>query len=208
MEGSLLDRHGYLLVTAITLARFAGLPLPASAVLVFVGALASATTLSTPGLVAAAALGAVLADTLWFGLGRRGGRGLIHVYCRLTLGSGACVQNTERFFLRFGMRSLAIAKFVPGLATFAAPMAGLSGASLTRFWLWDGAGSLLWAGAFVLLGRVAGLGLFYRWADWIDRSGPWLIWIGAGLLAALLTAKIMRRARHGVAVALASPHKS
>src|SRR5260370_40323528 len=99
MEGWLSERHGYLLLAAITLGRFAGLPFPAAAVLIFVGALASATTLSTPGLVAAAALGAVLADTLWFGLGRRGGRGLIPVYRTPTLGSSAGVQDTERFFL-------------------------------------------------------------------------------------------------------------
>ena len=205
MDETLLQHHGYLLVAAVSLAKFAGAPLPASAVLFLIGAVARSSSLSLPWLAVSAAGGAVLADTAWFVLGRSRGKQVVHMLCKVTLGSAACTRTTEMFFARLGSRSLVVAKFVPGLSMFAAPMAGLSSISLSRFWLWDTIGSLVWAGSFLALGQVAGIGLFYRWADWTGRGGPWLFGGAAMLLAALLAMRLVRRARHGPAEFLVPP---
>jgi len=53
-------------------------------------------------------------------------------------------------FEKHGLKALLVAKFVPGLSTFAAPMAGRVGTSYLRFIIWDGAGTLIWAA--ILLG--------------------------------------------------------
>ncbi len=52
--------------------------------------------------------------------------------------------------------TLLIAKFVPGLGNVAAPIAGQSGMSYCRFFLWDLAGSVLWVETFLLAGRFFG----------------------------------------------------
>jgi rhodanese-related sulfurtransferase len=50
------------------------------------------------------------------------------------------------------MRGVVVAKFIPGLSTLLPPLAGNAGASTPRFLLFDGLGSLLYGGCFILLG--------------------------------------------------------
>jgi rhodanese-related sulfurtransferase len=50
------------------------------------------------------------------------------------------------------MRGVIAAKFIPGLSTLAPPMAGNSGIGAGRFFFFDGLGSLLYVGCFVLGG--------------------------------------------------------
>ena len=50
------------------------------------------------------------------------------------------------------MRGVVAAKFIPGLSTLAPPLAGNSGVGAPRFIFFDGLGSLLYAGCFIVLG--------------------------------------------------------
>jgi rhodanese-related sulfurtransferase len=50
------------------------------------------------------------------------------------------------------MRGVVAAKFIPGLSTLAPPMAGNSGLNAAKFLFFDGLGSLLYVGCFVLVG--------------------------------------------------------
>jgi len=50
------------------------------------------------------------------------------------------------------MRGVVAAKFIPGLSTLAPPLAGISGIGAPRFFFFDGVGSLLYAGCFILVG--------------------------------------------------------
>jgi rhodanese-related sulfurtransferase len=52
--------------------------------------------------------------------------------------------------------TLLFAKFVPGLSTVAAPIAGQTGMPFGRFLTYDLAGSVLWAGAYLLAGMFFG----------------------------------------------------
>jgi rhodanese-related sulfurtransferase len=52
------------------------------------------------------------------------------------------------------MRGVIAAKFIPGLSTLAPPMAGSSGVGVARFFFFDGLGSLLYVGCFVIGGVV------------------------------------------------------
>lgn len=194
-----MTRHDLALVSLTTFLEFVGVPIPSAVMLLYVGAFASASSTSLLALAGAAAAGAVVADTVWFVVGRRRGRSLVRLYCTVTLGSRACTERTERFFRRLGPSALLFSKFVPGLSTFAAPMAGLSGIPLARFWTWDTIGSLLWGGAFLLAGRLVGASGFYVLTYEVDRAGPWLGWGAAVLVALALGFKVVRRLRHGSA---------
>jgi rhodanese-related sulfurtransferase len=52
------------------------------------------------------------------------------------------------------MRGVIAAKFIPGLSTLAPPMAGSSGVTAPRFLFFDGLGSLLYGGGFMLVGAL------------------------------------------------------
>ena len=76
--------------------------------------------------------------------------------CRLSFEAATCVNKTEGYFTRRGAVTLLFAKFVPGLSTVAAPIAGQTGMPYARFVAYDMAGSLVWALAYLLAGRFFG----------------------------------------------------
>jgi membrane protein DedA with SNARE-associated domain/rhodanese-related sulfurtransferase len=116
------------------------------------GALAGAGKMSVMSALAAATVGALLADLFWFYLGQRYGKRVLKLICRISLEQDSCVRRTEDVFERYGMSGVIAAKFIPGLSTITAPLAGRSGVSVGRFFFFDGLGSLIYAACFVLGG--------------------------------------------------------
>jgi len=185
-----VERYGLLLVFLNVFLEQIGLPVPAFPTLVVAGALAAQGTLSLPAVLGLALVACLVADYVWYELGRRQGYRVLRTLCRLSLSPDSCVRQTESFFERLGLRSLLFAKFVPGFSTVAPPLAGATQAHPVAFLAWDGAGALAWAGSALLLGLafhravdrvldslasfgsnaftilVAGLVLFVAWKWW------------------------------------------
>lgn len=149
-----LMQHGAMVLFAVVFIEQIGLPLPALPVLIAAGVLAGTGYMSlwtTLGVTVAAAL---LADWIWYELGRRRGRTVLGWLCRIALEPDSCVRRTEEFFLKHGPHSLALAKFIPGLSTIAPPLAGIVGLGLPLFVVYDGLGAIIWAGSSIGLGYV------------------------------------------------------
>ena len=113
----LLERHGSLVVLAVSLLENLGLPIPALPILVVAGALVVGGPVSLPLTLAAAAAGSLAADLLWFEIGRRKGRAALHVFCKLSLNPDACVGRAERLFRARTTTTILSSKLVPGLNT-------------------------------------------------------------------------------------------
>ena len=97
---------------------------------------------------------ALIADTIWFQLGRRRGRRVLRLLGRVSLEPDSCVRQTENAFLKYGMRSLLVSKFISGLNAVAAPLAGNSKASYRRFLLYGGVGASIWSLTFFAVGYL------------------------------------------------------
>src|SRR6185295_18008325 len=147
-----LVRHGVLVLFAAVFVAQAGVPLPAAPWLLTAGALAGAGKMNAFVALLAAALGSLAAGQIWFHLGRRYGARVLNVLCRISLEPDSCVRRTQNVFAKYGMKGIVAAKFVSGLSTLAPPLAGSSGVSAPRFFLFDTLGSLLYAGTFILVG--------------------------------------------------------
>jgi membrane protein DedA with SNARE-associated domain len=139
-------RHGYGLLFVVVLVEQLGVPVPAVPVLLIMGALAGLGFYSISVALSLAVVAALMADVVWFQLGRRRGDSILGLLCKLSLEPDSCVKQTTRAFDKWGPATLLTAKFVPGLSTVAPPLAGSSNLSLMGFLAYDGAGSLLWAG--------------------------------------------------------------
>jgi len=149
-----VERHGYALLFLWVLAEQSAVPLPSVPLLLAAGALIRAGKLHALPAIACCVVAALIADTIWFELGRRRGRGVLKLLCRVSLEPDSCVRQTENAFLKYGMSSLLVSKFVPGLNAVAAPLAGNSKAPFGRFLLYDAAGATLWSGVYLLLGAL------------------------------------------------------
>jgi membrane protein DedA with SNARE-associated domain len=193
----LLIRHGYVLVFGLLLLENLGLPLPGFALLIVAGALAGAGKLSLGLAIAAGVLGALVGDLVWYWLGRWRGRPVLGFLCRLSLNPDTCVGKTERFFLRHGMPTLLIAKFLPGLNTVAPPLMGTLRARFGPFLAYDSAGALLFTVACVGLGYVFGWEVVDRAHAAASQMGALVGWgalaFGLGYVGWRLTVRLRVR---------------
>jgi len=186
--------YGYLFLFAWVLVEQLGVPLPATPVLLAAGALTAQHQFNFSLAFAAALFAALASDSVWFLIGRRYGHHVLRILCKLSLEPSVCVRRTQDSFGRRRAATLVIAKFVPGLATLAPPVAGESGMSYGAFLLFDGIGATLWIGALLSAGRLFG--------DALKRNPSLLNWVGrfSGTLLVLgilgfFLARVVRRQR-------------
>ncbi|MGA6994198.1 MAG: VTT domain-containing protein [Candidatus Deferrimicrobiaceae bacterium] len=134
-----------------------GLPFPAFPMFVLAGALAAAGHASLPVLIAGAVLGAVVADGIWYDLGRRRGKRVLYMLCRISLNPDVCVESAVDQFHRRKTVTILLAKFLPGVNSVMPPLAGMASVPISLFLIVDTLGALLWAAAGTGLGVVFGL---------------------------------------------------
>jgi membrane protein DedA with SNARE-associated domain len=149
-----LLRYGLAVIFGNVFLEQIGAPIPALPTLIVAGALAQRGRMEIVPVLAVALVASLLADTIWFLIGRWQGHRVLRTVCRLSLSPDSCVRGTEDLFERAGMPSLLYAKFLPGYNTIAPPLAGAMGKTVASFLFWDGLGSLLWLGSGLLLGYV------------------------------------------------------
>lgn len=171
-----------------------GLPIPAIPLLIAAGALAGAGTMSVWAAVGLPILASLGPDMLWYYLGRHRGGRVLGFLCRLSLEPDSCVRRTENMFFQHGVRTLIVAKFVPGLSTVAPPLAGMFNMSLRRFLLYDGAGALLWSGVCVGLGWLFS-GQLERLALLLAQAGAAVLQVLVGAFVVYLGYKVFQRQR-------------
>lgn len=149
-----LEHYGLLAVFLNVGAEQLGLPVPAYPVLILMGALSVDGHYSPAALMLTAVAACLIADTLWYLAGQRYGAQVLRTLCRISLSPDSCVRQTESIFTRWGVRSLVVAKFIPGFASLATALAGKTGVPLGRFLVFDAIGSALFAAVGLAIGRV------------------------------------------------------
>jgi membrane protein DedA with SNARE-associated domain/rhodanese-related sulfurtransferase len=149
-----LSQYGLAIVAFNVLLNQIGLPVPAVPTLVLAGAI-TASGQQPLGPVFLAAVGAcLLADSGWYWVGQKYGIRVLKTLCRISLEPDSCVSETQSQFDRWGVNSLVIAKFVPGWATIAPPLAGAMRIGWPRFIALSTLAAMLWVGAGLLAGML------------------------------------------------------
>src|SRR6476620_7215398 len=177
-----LLHHIEIVLFLTVLAEQIGVPIPAVPLLLAAGAVAGDGQASLVVLTTLSVAACLLSDMVWFELGRHRGRQTLTLLCRIALEPDACVRRTENFFTRHGVRSLILAKFIPGLSTLAPALAGLFRISMQRFLLYNGLGAVLWTLAFIIPGYLLS-DQIERLAEEAERLGLWLASIFGGGIA-------------------------
>ena len=157
-----------------------GVPVPAVPTMVIAGALAAAGRLPAAQLWALVVTACLLADTAWYIAGRAYGARVMSLLCRISLTPDICVSQTQGRFERWGPKALVVAKFVPGLAMIAPPLAGATRMRFLRFATLSGIGAVLWSGAALLTGVLL--------RPQIERLWPRVSGIGGAVLVVVLLA--------------------
>ena len=180
----LVTQYGLLIVGMNVLLDQIGLPVPAMPTLIVAGAVAADGTLASRPLFAWSVAACVAGrQRMVPGRSERYGIRVLKTLCRISLEPDSCVSQTQTRFERWGINSLVIAKFVPGLAIIAPPLAGALRIGWLRFIALSACGAILWVGA----GSRPGM-LFKSQID-ADAASTWIASAASpGLIAARLLA--------------------
>jgi membrane protein DedA with SNARE-associated domain/rhodanese-related sulfurtransferase len=189
-----LSHYGLSLVALNVLLNQLGLPVPVVPTLIVAGAIAANGQLSFAALFFASVLACLLADCLWYWVGEKYGIRVLKTLCRVSLEPDSCVSETQGRFERWGVNSLLIAKFVPGLATIAPPLAGAMRIGWARFIALSIAAAMLWVGTGLLAGMLFKTQI-ERLLIRLDDIGSMAFGIAVVLLSAYVAYKWWERTR-------------
>lgn len=168
----LLTQYGYPLLGLIVFLEAIGLPVPAAPALLAVGA-AAAKGRMDPWLCLSIAVASMLtADLILFLLGRWTGWWLLGLLCRVSVNPEACIYASAAQFHKRGRTALLFTKFLPGINTMAAPMAGSMNMRPGVFLRYDFGGTLIYITAYLLLGFTfsEAIGAITEWVGTLGRA--------------------------------------
>jgi membrane protein DedA with SNARE-associated domain len=167
--------YGYPILFLGVLLENIGLPVPGEAALLVAGFMASpegGSHFHLGWVIPIAFAAAVLGDNGGYWLGRRFARPRIQSGRRFLLLTPQTFENVERYFQRYGLWTVFLARFFAGLRVVAALAAGTAGMPWGPFVLSNAAGALTWAVTMGLLGYFFGenwklLEHGLGWGSWI-----------------------------------------
>jgi membrane protein DedA with SNARE-associated domain len=200
--GTLPAETIYLIVGLVIGLESMGVPLPGEVTLVSASLLASTGVTVPLGVASAAALGAIVGDSIGYAVGRRGGRALLErLGRRFPRHAGPeHLARAERMFARWGVWAVFFGRFVALLRILAGPLSGALHVPYRKFLVANAAGGIVWAFGTTYL-------LFYvgRAAEHWLKDLSWAALGVAVLCGVVSTLWLRRRARSAPAEPAGQP---
>jgi membrane protein DedA with SNARE-associated domain len=157
----------------VTLGERLGLPVFISPLLLAAGAMIALHPAQFWPVLLATLIPCLAGDEMWYELGRWKGRTVIAAICRISFVPASLERKASSGLAHFKGFSLLYAKWIPGVAHLAPPVAGAARIPRLRFLLYNGIGSLIWIVVMLLAGIFS-----MRTFDWMEmfaRSSRWSI---------------------------------
>lgn len=154
----LIQWGGYLLLVGIVFTEtglLVGLFLPGDSLLITAGLLAGMGSLNIWWLNGLAIAAAILGDSTGYAIGMRLGP-RIFTRPKSMLFNPKHVQRTQRFYEKYGAKTIVIARFVPIVRTFAPVLAGVGSMRYPRFLTYNVVGGIGWVVSMTLAGYLLG----------------------------------------------------
>lgn len=133
-----------------------GFFLPGDSLLFTVGILASQGVFNIYYLIALCVAGAILGDSFGYYIGSTFGSRIFHKEESLFF-KKAYVERTQQYFLKYGKKTIIVARFVPIVRTFAPIMAGVGKMEYKTFLNYNIIGGIIWAGGLLGISYFLGV---------------------------------------------------
>jgi membrane protein DedA with SNARE-associated domain len=184
-----ISSYGYLAIFLLMLAESACIPVPSELTMPFGGAAAAGAVagvhLNLALVIAAGVAGNVVGSYVAWAVGWYGGEAATRRWSRF-LGGRSGIDRSQRWFDRYGGRTVFFGRLLPVVRTFISLPAGYARMRPLRFGVYTAAGCLPWIGGLAWAGYAAG-------ANWQHVqhlvNGP--AYVIAGLVALLVIAGIV-----------------
>jgi membrane protein DedA with SNARE-associated domain len=148
----LFSSYGYFVIVAGVLLENAGIPAPGHTVVLAGAFLAYQGRLSIVWVAVAACAAAIVGDNIGYWIGHHYGHAVVERHARLRKRE----PKVRRFFDQHGAKTVVIGRFIAGLQTMVALMAGVTRMPWRKFVFWNVLGAIAWAAAVSGVGYAAG----------------------------------------------------
>jgi membrane protein DedA with SNARE-associated domain len=153
---TIADAIGYPAAGLGILIESAGIPFPGETMTIAAAAYAATGGLDIRVVVPIAAISSLVGANLGYVAGYRGGRPFVERFSHLLRLNSGHMARTEIFFARYGAATVLFGRFVLGLRTWSALMAGMARMPFWHFQTASAVGALLWATVVSLVGFYLG----------------------------------------------------
>ncbi|HTV09855.1 MAG TPA: VTT domain-containing protein [Candidatus Aquilonibacter sp.] len=187
-------RHAYAVMFGWVLVEQGGVPIPSVPLMLAAGTMSAAHELSLGMMMPLILLACLLADSMWWWLGRRFGSRVLDLLCKMSLDASTCVNRAQGSIARRGGLTLLFAKFVPGVSTIAAPIAGQAGMTFLDFAVYDIVGTLVWSATWLFTGRFFG-DLARRSTQFFGTLEHFAVAVVVLMVAGIITYRYVQRRR-------------
>lgn len=128
--------------------------LPGDSLLFAAGALSATTSLNPVILFVLLLIAAIIGDSLNYAIGNYVGTRIFKEDAKILKLSH--LRRTEKFYEKYGGKTIFLARFVPIVRTYAPFVAGAAHMRYSYFFLYNCVGALAWVGGFIFLGYFFG----------------------------------------------------
>ncbi len=149
---AIITQMGYFGVFLLMVMESMVLPVPSEAVMPFAGFLWHQGTFNFWIIAITSTLGSIIGSLISYGIGFYGGRPLIKKIGKYFLLNEHHLELTERFFTRYGDKTIFISRFIPVVRHLISLPAGLGKMKLFKFCLYTILGAFLWNSFLAYLG--------------------------------------------------------
>jgi membrane protein DedA with SNARE-associated domain len=179
----------YLVVGAVILTESMGIPIPGELSLVSAALLAATGVTDIFWVATAAAVGAIIGDSIGYYIGHRGGRPLLERFGRRFPKhfGPPHLARAEKTFQRWGVWAVFFGRFVALLRILAGPLAGALRVPYRKFLAANASGGMAWA--FLTAYAVYAAG---RTAERYLQDFSWVA-LGVAILAGIASTLFLRR---------------
>jgi membrane protein DedA with SNARE-associated domain len=151
-----ISSAGYVAIFVLSVLQSCCVPTSSELTMGFAGVLAAEGKLSLPGVIVAGVLGEVVGAYIAWAVGRYAGRAAVDRYGRYILVTHHDLDRVEAWYDRHQRFGVFGSRLLPVIRNFVALPAGIAEVPLGRFGVLTAAGSLLWDGAWALIGYTVG----------------------------------------------------
>jgi len=151
-----LSHPGYIALALLVMLESSGIPLPGETALITASTLAARHHLTIELVIVVAAAAATAGDNIGYWIGRLGGRRLLEAQGPFAERRAAVLAKGDGFFAKHGSKAVFLGRWVIGLRTWVAWLAGTSRMRWVMFAAWNAAASAAWATVIGLIAFRAG----------------------------------------------------
>lgn len=192
----LISDYGYFGVACILCFEMIGIPFPAETTLTITGFAWSQGDFRFLPLLLAAVIGNLIGSTVAYWIGALLGRPVVLRYGRYVGLTEARLKVAEDRFQGYETIVVLIAKFIAGVRVAVPYLAGINRMPFILFTITNAIGAILWASAFIVAGRYAGV----AWTRYHSYLQGWMWWVGGAIIVLIVIGYVslhIRRRRQG-----------